>query len=97
MDCTAPFLTMGRKTTTVNITAGKEPIGKIDVAGETTPYPYAVIPQSETERLMGDLVTSLGVKIERNIELTDFVASADGVISTLVIWMETRRRLRADG
>jgi 2-polyprenyl-6-methoxyphenol hydroxylase-like FAD-dependent oxidoreductase len=84
MDCSAPFLATGRKTTTVNITAGKEPIGKIEVAGEMTPHPYALmIPQSDTERLMGDFVTSLGVKIERNIELTNFVASADGVTSTL--------------
>jgi 2-polyprenyl-6-methoxyphenol hydroxylase-like FAD-dependent oxidoreductase len=84
MDCTPPFLTTGRKVTAVNITAGKEPIAKIKVDGVTTPHPYALmIPQSDTEQLLGDFVTSLGVKIERNIELTDFVASADGVSSTL--------------
>jgi 2-polyprenyl-6-methoxyphenol hydroxylase-like FAD-dependent oxidoreductase len=84
MDCTAPFLTAGRKATTVNVTAGKEPITKIEVDGVTSPHPYALmIPQSDTERLMGDFVTLLGVKIERNIELTNFVASADGVTSTL--------------
>jgi 2-polyprenyl-6-methoxyphenol hydroxylase-like FAD-dependent oxidoreductase len=84
MDCTAPFLTTGRKVTTVNVTAGREPITKIKVDGATTPHPYALmIPQSDTERLMGDFVTSLGVKIERNIELTNFVASGDGVTSTL--------------
>ena len=39
--------------------------------GVTTPHPYALlIPQSDTEQLMGEFVTSLGVKIERNIELT---------------------------
>ena len=84
MGCTAPLLTTGRRSTTVNITAGKDPIAKITVDGAMTPHPYAlVIPQSETERLMGDFVTSLGVKIERNIELTDFVPAADGVTSTL--------------
>ncbi len=84
MDCTTPFLTTGRKATVVNITAGKQPIGTIMVDGVTTPHPYAVmIPQSDTERLMGDFVTSLGVNIERSIELTDFVATAQGVTSTL--------------
>jgi 2-polyprenyl-6-methoxyphenol hydroxylase-like FAD-dependent oxidoreductase len=84
MDCTAPFLATGRKVTSVNITAGKEPITKITVDGVATPHPYALmIPQSATERLMGDFLTSLGVKIERNIELTNFSTSNDGVTSTL--------------
>src|SRR3984957_5929898 len=84
MDCSAPFLTTGKKVTAVNVTAGKEPITKVTVDGVRTPYPYALMmPQCDTEQLLGDLVTSRGVKIERNIELTDFVASADGVTSTL--------------
>ena len=84
MDCTAPFLTTGKKVTAVNITAGKEPITKITVDGVRTPHPYALMmPQCDTEELLGDFLTSLGVKIERNIELTDFVASAEGVTSTL--------------
>jgi 2-polyprenyl-6-methoxyphenol hydroxylase-like FAD-dependent oxidoreductase len=84
MNCTSPFLTTGRKVTAVNITAGKNPIAKINVDGVTTPHPYALmIPQCDTEQLLGDFVTSLGVEIERNIELTDFVVSADGVTSTL--------------
>jgi 2-polyprenyl-6-methoxyphenol hydroxylase-like FAD-dependent oxidoreductase len=84
LGCTAPFLTTGLKTKTVNLTAGKEPITRIEFDGVATPHPYGLlIPQSDTERLMGDFVTSLGVNIERNIELTDFVASADGVTSTL--------------
>ena len=84
MDCTAPFLTTGKKVTGVNITAGKEPITKITVDGVRTPHPYALMmPQCDTEELLGDFLTSLGAKIERNIELTDFVASTDGVTSTL--------------
>ena len=84
MDCTAPFLTTGKKVIAVNVTAGKEPITRVTVDGVKTPHPYALMmPQCDTEQLLGDLVTSLGVKIERNIELTDFVASADGVTSTL--------------
>jgi 2-polyprenyl-6-methoxyphenol hydroxylase-like FAD-dependent oxidoreductase len=84
MNCSAPFLTTGKKVTAVNITAGKEPITKITVDGVKTPHPYALaIPQYDTEELLGNLVISLGVKIERNIELTDFIATADSVTSTL--------------
>jgi 2-polyprenyl-6-methoxyphenol hydroxylase-like FAD-dependent oxidoreductase len=84
MNCAPLFLTTGRKVTAVNITAGKKPIAKIKVDGVTTPHPYALmIPQCDTEQLLGDFVISLGVKIERNIELTNFVASADKVTSTL--------------
>jgi 2-polyprenyl-6-methoxyphenol hydroxylase-like FAD-dependent oxidoreductase len=84
MDCTAPFLTTGKKVTAVNITVGKESITKITVDGVKTPHPYALMmPQCDTEELLGDFVTSLGVKIERNIELTDFVASEEGVTSSL--------------
>jgi 2-polyprenyl-6-methoxyphenol hydroxylase-like FAD-dependent oxidoreductase len=84
MDCTAPFLTTGKKVIAVNLTAGKESITRVTVDGVKTPHPYALmIPQNNTEELLGDLVTSLGVKIERKIELTDFVASADSVTSTL--------------
>ena len=84
MDCTAPFLTAGKRVTAVNIAAGTEPIAKISVDGVRTSHPYALmIPQSDSEQLLGDFVTSLGVKIERNVELTDFVSSADGVTSTL--------------
>ena len=84
MGCTAPFLTTGKKVTAVNITAGKELITRVTVDGVETPHPYALtIPQNDTEQLLGDFVTSLGVKIERNMELTDFTATADGVTSTL--------------
>jgi 2-polyprenyl-6-methoxyphenol hydroxylase-like FAD-dependent oxidoreductase len=84
MECTAPFLTTGKKVVAVNVTAGKELITQVTVDGAKTPHPYALMmPQCDTEELLGDFVTSLGVKIERNIELTDFVASANGVTSTL--------------
>jgi 2-polyprenyl-6-methoxyphenol hydroxylase-like FAD-dependent oxidoreductase len=84
MKCTAPFLTTGKKVAAINITAGKELITRVAVDGVKTPHPYALaIPQNNTEELLGDFVTTLGVKIERNIELTDFTESPDGVVSTL--------------
>jgi 2-polyprenyl-6-methoxyphenol hydroxylase-like FAD-dependent oxidoreductase len=84
MDCAAQFLTNGKKVGAVNITAGKQPITRVTFDGVKTPHPYALaIPQNDTEELLGAFVASLDVKIERNIELTDFVVTADGVTSTL--------------
>jgi len=84
MNCAAPFLTTGKKVIAVNVTAGKQPIARVTVDGVKSPHPYSLmIPQCDTEEILGDFVTSLGVKIERNVELTDFVDSADGVTSTL--------------
>src|ERR1700727_619363 len=68
MDCTAPFLRRGKKIIAVNVTAGKEPITRVTVDEVKTPHPYALMmPQCDTEELLGDFVASLGVKIERNI------------------------------
>jgi 2-polyprenyl-6-methoxyphenol hydroxylase-like FAD-dependent oxidoreductase len=83
MDCTAPFLTRA-KSYSGQRHCRQVPHARITVDGVRTPHPCALmIPQYDTEELLGDLVTSLGVKIERNIELTDFVVSPDGVTSTL--------------
>jgi 2-polyprenyl-6-methoxyphenol hydroxylase-like FAD-dependent oxidoreductase len=84
MGCTGPFLSEGRKVTTVSVVAGSEQIAKVRVDGAATPHPYALmIPQSDTERLLEDYLNTCGVTVERNVELTSFVTSADGVVSRL--------------
>lgn len=42
-----------------------------------------MIPQSDTERVLDKFLNSLGVKVERTVELTQFTASDDKVVSTL--------------
>jgi 2-polyprenyl-6-methoxyphenol hydroxylase-like FAD-dependent oxidoreductase len=42
-----------------------------------------MIPQSDTERVLDEFLNSLGVKVERTVELTQFTASDDTVVSTL--------------
>jgi|SRR5277367_2243399 len=84
MGCTESFISTGRKATGANISAGREPIARITFDGAETPYPFALmIPQSETERLLEELLNSLGVQVERTVELTRFTPSEDKVVSTL--------------
>src|SRR5277367_3304391 len=84
MGCTASFLTAGLKSHGANIYAGREPIARINFDGAATPYPFALmIPQSETERLFEEFLNTLGVQVERTVELTGFTTSATHLTSTL--------------
>ncbi|MBY0278594.1 FAD-dependent monooxygenase [Candidatus Binatia bacterium] len=50
-----------------------------------SPYPFALmIPQSDTERLLEEWVESLGVRIERQVDLRTVAPDAGGVGATLV-------------
>jgi 2-polyprenyl-6-methoxyphenol hydroxylase-like FAD-dependent oxidoreductase len=50
-----------------------------------SPFPYAVIfPQDEHERLLIDALASLGVTVERPVELTRFEETSDGIVA----WLE---------
>ena len=52
--------------------------------GLDTPHPYALmLPQSDTERLMEEHLNSFGVHVEREVELTRFVANEDAVTAFL--------------
>jgi 2-polyprenyl-6-methoxyphenol hydroxylase-like FAD-dependent oxidoreductase len=47
-------------------------------------YPFVVdIPQSTTERLLGERLQALGGAVEREVELVGFERDADGVMATL--------------
>ena len=53
-------------------------------AGTDTRYPFILfVSQAETERLLGEHLTSQDVTIERGVELGDFSANADTVDCTL--------------
>jgi 2-polyprenyl-6-methoxyphenol hydroxylase-like FAD-dependent oxidoreductase len=50
-----------------------------------SPYPFALmLPQCETERVLEEWVASLGVTIERRVELRAIVPDGDGIAATLV-------------
>ena len=84
MGCTASFLAQGLKSPGANINSGNKQIGHITLGGVATPYPFALmIPQNDTERLMEKHLNTVGVRVERSVELTGFTASDSKVISTL--------------
>jgi len=74
----------GYPVSAVNIVDGGKQIAHITLDGVASPHPYALmLPQSETERLLEEHLTALGVQLERSVELARFVASSDQVVSTL--------------
>ena len=84
MGCVEKFLATGLHSPGANISSGKERIAHINFDGADTPYPFALmIPQNETERLFEEFLNTLGVPIERGVELTAFTAAPDHVASTL--------------
>jgi 2-polyprenyl-6-methoxyphenol hydroxylase-like FAD-dependent oxidoreductase len=84
MGCGASFVQAGLKVREADIIAGGETIARINFDGLETPHPYGLmLPQSETERLMEQLLNSLGVQIERKVELIRFVPDEDAVTAFL--------------
>ena len=82
--CSAALVDAGYKVNSVNISADGKSIARFTLEGLPTAYPYGLmIPQSDTERLLDEFLNSLGVKVERMVELTQFTASDDKVVSTL--------------
>jgi 2-polyprenyl-6-methoxyphenol hydroxylase-like FAD-dependent oxidoreductase len=82
--CSAGLVDAGYKVNLVNISADRKSIARFTLEGLPTAYPYGLmIPQSDTERVLDEFLNSLGVKVERTIELTRFTASNDKVVSTL--------------
>ncbi len=80
----APFIDAGFKAVAVNFIAGDKTIGRVDMEAMQTPYPFALmIPQSETERLLDERLNTLGVTVERRVELISFIPKADGVDAVL--------------
>lgn len=84
MGVSPSLVAAGMKIPRVRITSGKEEIAAVDVTGVETPHPYALmLPQSETERLLQEHLDSIGIAVERSVELLSFVASESGVSSVL--------------
>jgi 2-polyprenyl-6-methoxyphenol hydroxylase-like FAD-dependent oxidoreductase len=84
MGCGASFVQAGLKVREADIIAGGKTIARVNFDGLETPHPYGLmLPQSETERLMEQLLNSLGVQIERKVELIRFVHDEDAVTAFL--------------
>lgn len=82
--CSAGLVDAGYKVNSVSISADKKLISQFTFEDIETRYPYALmIPQSETERILDEFLNSLGVTVERTVELTQFIASDNTIVSTL--------------
>jgi len=82
--CSAALVDAGYKVNSLNISADGKSIARVTLEGLATAYPYGLmIPQSDTERVLDEFLNSIGVKVERTVELTQFTASDDKVVSTL--------------
>ncbi len=79
--CAEAFIAAGRKVVGANVIHGSKDIGRIDLTGVESPYPYALmLPQSDTERLLEAHLATLGIQVERSTELTDFVAAESALV-----------------
>ena len=78
--CAEAFVSAGLKSSAATIRSGSERIAHIRFDSVASPFQFLLmLPQSETERLMGERVRSLGITIERSVELTGFDDLGQGV------------------
>ena len=58
--------------------------GKVDLTGVDSPYPFSVsLPQTETEQLLRDRLTELGVSVEYGVALHSLAQDSNGVSGEL--------------
>jgi 2-polyprenyl-6-methoxyphenol hydroxylase-like FAD-dependent oxidoreductase len=82
--CAAPFVATGMQVEAANIVAGGKQLGRIGFAGIDSPFPYALmIPQSETERLLEAHLSSLGIRVEREVALLGFNDTGTAISASL--------------
>ena len=78
------FIAAGQKVDAANIIAGDKLIAHVSLTGVKCRYPYGLmLPQSETERLLEDYLTHLGINVERQVEATGFTSNESSVTTTL--------------
>lgn len=82
--CVAGFLAAGMRGTGARILAGGRELVHLSFATARSSFPFALmLPQSETERLLEEQLASLGVPVERRVELLSFSDERHGVAATL--------------
>jgi 2-polyprenyl-6-methoxyphenol hydroxylase-like FAD-dependent oxidoreductase len=82
--CTGDFVAAGHQVDAANIIAGGELMAHVGFTGLDSPYPYALmIPQSDTERLLEEQLSRVGVTPERRTEALRFAQEANGITATV--------------
>jgi 3-(3-hydroxy-phenyl)propionate hydroxylase len=79
-----PFLELGHRARAANLYSNGQRLARLDFDPLQTRYPYVLfLDQAVTERLLTEHLTTLGVSIERGVELTEFVQGSAGLSATL--------------
>ncbi|NEU13497.1 monooxygenase [Methylobacterium sp. BTF04] len=95
--CSGAFVAAGHRVEAANLIAGDRRVGHVSLAAIDSPYPYALmLPQSETERLLEAHLASLGIRVEREVELAGFTDNGEGVTANLTRADESAETLTVD-
>ncbi len=74
----------GYKVDAVTISADKRPVGHLTMEELPSAYRFALmIPQSDTERILDEHLNSLGVRVDREVELVTFSDTGQDVTAKL--------------
>lgn len=78
------FVQAGFKVDSVGFVAHGDTIAHASIGSAESPYPFALmLPQSETERLLEARLNSLGVDVERHVEVASVALTQTGVDAVL--------------
>jgi len=79
----AAFVDAGLQVTSANIITGHQQLAHIALNDVASPYPFALmLPQSDTERLLTQHLSTFDIGVERDLELTTFTQSPEGILAT---------------
>lgn len=79
-----PLLELGHRAHAANLYSNGQRRLRLDFDPLLTRYPYLLfIDQTQTERLLAGHLQTLGVEVERGVELLEFVQGADGINAQL--------------
>ncbi len=78
------FLAAGERIQGMAMHHGAQRLAAIDLTSVASPFPFVLsLPQSETERLLGERLASAGIEVEREVSLTTLEQTGDFVRATL--------------
>ena len=79
-----PFLELGHRARAANLYSNGQRLARLDFDPLQTRYPYVLfLDQAVTERLLTEHLATLGVNIQRGVELTMFAQGSAGLSATL--------------
>ena len=78
------FIAAGHRLNGLSLHHRLEQIARIEFTSVASPFPFALgLPQSETERLLGEHLNAFGITVERGVELTSLTQTSDAVRAVL--------------